>query len=306
MTDEQEVQEARKEHTVPLEVFPAASHISDAPLALVQRELDRPQIELIKRTIAKGATDDELKLFIANCNRTGLDPFARQIWAIKRREKGDDGQWREAVVTMVSIDGLRLIAQRSGQYAGQRGPFWCGEDGEWRMDRYGKPLAWIEKETPSAAMVEVMRRDFNEPLVGIASFWSFAQKKREGGLRATWASMPDLMIAKCAEALGLRRAFPHETSGLFIAEEVGAEEDAIDGEVEEDTRERIPEATVKALETALKKAGKTEPGWTVEAVVEQSRRTFSRDVADLADLLPDEYKKIKDAFVKSHEGVELP
>jgi phage recombination protein Bet len=192
------------------------------------------QVSILKSQIAPGASDDELKLFIQVCQRTGLDPFARQIYAVVRNDKRSPTGKKMTIQT--SIDGFRLIAQRSKEYAGQAGPFWCGSDGAWKD-------VWLTKDYPVAAKVGIYRKGFSEPIWGVALWSEFCQMYFDK-VSDMWKSLPTVMIAKCAESQGLRRAFPQELSGIYSEEEMAQADNPKEDEYEWTDEDR---ASVKLL-----------------------------------------------------------
>lgn len=165
-------------------------------------QFNQDQLALVRNTVAKNTTPDEFKLFIEVCRYHGLNPFARQIYAVIR-----NGKSGRQMTIQTSIDGYRLLAERSGKYAGQVGPEWCGDDGVWRD-------VWLADKPPAAARIGVLRKDFNQPTWGVAKYKSYAQSS------PLWEKMPDTMLAKCAESLALRKAFPAEMSGIYTKEEM--------------------------------------------------------------------------------------
>lgn len=171
---------------------------------------DEKQIAVLNQLGLQEASKADLALFLSYAQRTGLDPFSRQIYMIGRFD-GRSGGKRFTI--QASIDGLRIVAQRSGEYAGQTEPMWCGADGVWTD-------VWLSSEAPAAAKVGVYRQGFVEPLVAVARYESYCPRDKNGNPSGLWKQMPDVMLAKVAEALALRKAFPNDLSGLYAAEEM--------------------------------------------------------------------------------------
>lgn len=162
--------------------------------------------------IDNDVTNAELAAFLHLCQRTQLDPFSRQIYLIGRW----NGQQRRKVFTpQTSIDGYRVIAHRvvaeHMSSLGYEDTLWCGKDGQW-MD------VWLSDEPPAAAKVVVVRNGQRFPAV--AKYAEYVQRGKEDKVIGMWGKMPATMTAKCAEALALRMAFPHDLAGVYTAEEM--------------------------------------------------------------------------------------
>jgi phage recombination protein Bet len=222
------------------------------------------QIDLLKSSLYPNVPDDQMKLFVATCDRTGLDPFARQIYMVERKFKDQRTQeWKSKYEIQASIDGLRVVAERTGHYQGQDGPYWCGKDGQWKD-------VWLDAAPPMAAKIGVLKGGFSQALWSVAKWDSYAQISRDGKMSPMWKKMPDLMLAKCAEALALRRAFPNQLSGIYTGEEMAQADNPVtssgpqtspppstQGEPKEFAEAR--ERRIKAEEEAKRILGDTPP-----------------------------------------------
>lgn len=181
-------------------------------------EWTQEQKDLIKRTVARGATDDELALLLYTAKRLGLDLLTRQMHFSKRRVWNQKkNSYDEVGVIQIGIDGFRAQAERTGKYAGQDPPVYEFSD---------------DGRTLVAATVSIYRKDFPRPIAATAYYDEYVQtafdkKTNERRPNSMWAKMPRMMLAKCAEALALRKAFPQDLSGLYTEEEVEVIGDAI-------------------------------------------------------------------------------
>jgi phage recombination protein Bet len=175
-----------------------------------QLSYTKDQVELVKSQIAPEATVDELKLFLYQAQRTGLDALSRQIYCIHRNVKTPNG-WGKKMTIQTSIDGFRVIAERSGNYGGQSESIFVEQDGKL-----------------ISCKVSVFRFHGDtryEASVGVAYWDEYCQRTNDGKPMGLWAKMPHTMLSKVAEALALRKAYPQDLSGLYTGDEMAQSTD---------------------------------------------------------------------------------
>lgn len=179
-----------------------------------QTSFTQTQLAALQHLGIDQADKGDLDVFMHYCQRTGLDPFTRQIYMIGRNVR-QGNQWVKRWTIQTAIDGARLIARRAADRDGSTystsGPFWCGTDGKW-VD------VWLKPTPPAAAkyVVHYKGGDFT----GVVRYDAYKAVNKKGEVIGLWGKMADTMLAKCAEALALRKAFPQDLSGLYVSEEM--------------------------------------------------------------------------------------
>lgn len=180
---------------------PLAEVASSLP---IRTDFTAEQIELIRRTYGRDLNNDELALFLYEARQRGLDPLMRQIYCVKRFDKRANCK---VMTIQVGIDGMRLIAERSRRYApGPEPTFTYGQDGS-----VVSATSYVKKQTDDGTWHVVS---------ATARFDDYVIRDATGAPTSFWRK-PHIQLAKCAEALAIRKAFPVETNGLYTAEETG-------------------------------------------------------------------------------------
>lgn len=257
--------------------------VAAAATPLVADVWTQDQVQLIADTLAKDAnlSPSELALFAQVCKRTELDPFRKQIYAVRYKANAP-------VTFQTGIDGFRVIAKRSGKLRGILAPEWCGEDGDWKD-------VWLSDEPPVAARVAVRHQDYDDPVVGIALYKEyvatrFDQKLQQYVPNSQWTQRPAHMLAKCAEALAIRRAFPDDVGGVYTDDEMEQASNAPDAPayIDHETGEYVEQAEIFGSDEV-----------TIETLVDHARerlRELGLDPKVLRQALPWEGRNVREGL----------
>lgn len=256
-------------------------------MALAHEEAHTPalhfnskQIDILKNSICKGVSNEEFEIFLMACMKTQLDPFMRQIYAVKRKSKKPDGSWGETMTIQTGIDGYRLIAERTERYA-------PGPEPTYVYDANGNLISatsYIKKQTKdgtwhtvsASAYVDEYMQTFTDKATG---------EKRPTGM---WVTMPKTMLAKCAEAQALRKAFPAEMSGVYTKEEMQ----------QADQSEIIAKITLEQAAELDMILGDCSEKYR-NLVMASIKKLYN--TTDISELPAEMYQRVKEAAVKNME-----
>lgn len=164
--------------------------------------------------MGKKRPSEDIIQFIYVCYRTGLDPILGQIHAVYRWSSAFG---RETMSIQTGIDGMRLVAQRTKEYAGQEDITYIPED-----ESTGYPA---KASVTIYKMLNGARVSFSAS----ARWNEYVQLDKNKLPTSMWKKMPYLMLGKCAEALALRKAFPNELSGIYSTDEMHQSDNVMSG-----------------------------------------------------------------------------
>lgn len=173
------------------------------------------------------ASDGDLDMLAKVCQRTGLDPFIREIYLVGRKTKtggyrGEPERWETRWSVQTGIDGFRKVLFRAAEKESKKhsisAPVFYDANGNTHE-------IWLKAwGNPAAARVEVTLGD--SVGIGLATWDEFAQTKNNGEVTSMWKQLGPTMLAKCAEAQAHRRV-NSLTSGIYTPEEMEQSENRV-------------------------------------------------------------------------------
>lgn len=187
-------------------------------ITAIQR-MSPDQVAVIKQTVAQGATDAELAMFLELANRYQLDPFAREIWCICEMKNGQRVPDKAAQI-MASRDGYLAIANRHPMFDGMESDVVCEGDTFQRKGGQVEHSYGAKRGAIIGAYALVYRKDRSRPAYFFAP-WNDYGPRNASSAWSPWAKYPSAMNIKVAEAMALKRAF--SISGLVTEEEIGTQ-----------------------------------------------------------------------------------
>lgn len=210
------------------EYAPAQQHAAALAIQPGQTAFDKMQLAALGQMGLKDAPEGDIMVLLHVAQRTGLDPFTKQIMMIgrneKRREKGRDGKWTDVWGTkytiQTGIEGFRTIRSRAEREEGVRGIlsrplFYDGEGKQYPVWFFQRPAVAVEMTYTVRD-----RNGIETPYTSILRFDEYVQTgKGDNGevyRIAQWATKPVHMLEKCCEADVYRKAFPQDYSAVEL------------------------------------------------------------------------------------------
>jgi phage recombination protein Bet len=190
-----------------------------------QQAWSRERVELIRRTICpKGIGEDEFTLFIEQCKRSGLDPLLKEAFCVGRRQNAGNRerpQWVTRYEFQPSEAGMLARAERFPDFKGIQASAVYAED-EIIVDQgKGEVVHRFNPAKRKGALVGAWARVVREGKLPVVVWLDFSGYVQQTPL---WAKIPTTMIEKCARVAALRKAYPEAFGGLYVREEMPAEE----------------------------------------------------------------------------------
>lgn len=248
-------------------------------VSMTSSHFNPKQIEILKNSMCKGLNNEEFEIFLMACAKTQLDPFMRQIYAIKRKTKKPDGSWGDIMTIQTGIDGYRLIAERTERYAPGPEPTYLHDDDGKLMSA----TSHIKKQTKDGTWHTVSASAYLDEFCQTFLDKQTGERKPMG----MWVNMQRTMLSKCAEAQALRRAFPAEMSGIYTNEEMA--------QADIDVTPKISLEQAADLDMILRECDEKYRDWVYDYI----RKQYNTD--NLCNLPFEIFDRMKAAAVKNME-----